>query len=109
MAQNTLQKKRFQEAGSEYVRCIQCPLKKSIQNFQNSPGIPGKHSPLLTYHSSDPGWSSSGAGDFVANTGGRIGAWISDFLFSWFGFAAFLFPLMMFGISYHLFQCSQKH
>ena len=35
---------------------------------------------LWTYHTSDPGWSHSGAGGRVQNLGGRAGAWLADVL-----------------------------
>lgn len=59
---------------------------------------------LFTYHSNDPGWSSSGTGEFVANAGGKIGAFFSDFLFSLFGYVAFLFPLMTLIAAIYLFR-----
>ena len=50
---------------------------------------------LLTYHNSDPGWSSTGTGSFVANSGGRIGAWIADISLYIFGYLAYLFPMIL--------------
>ncbi len=50
---------------------------------------------LATYHSSDPGWSSSGTGGFVANAGGRVGAWFADLFLYLFGYIAYLFPFML--------------
>ncbi len=50
---------------------------------------------LITYHRSDPGWSSTGIGSQIQNAGGMIGAWISDFLLYLFGYMAYLFPLML--------------
>ncbi len=50
---------------------------------------------LVTYHTSDPGWSSSGTGGFVANDGGRVGAWFSDVFLYIFGYVAYLFPFML--------------
>ena len=50
---------------------------------------------LVTYHSSDPGWSSSGMGGFVANDGGRVGAWFADLFLYIFGYVAYLFPFML--------------
>lgn len=50
---------------------------------------------LCTYHSTDPGWSSTGLGGKVANWGGRVGAWFADVFLSLFGIVAFFFPLML--------------
>lgn len=50
---------------------------------------------LVTYHLSDPGWSSSGSGGFIANAGGRVGAWFSDLFLYFFGYIAYLFPFML--------------
>lgn len=50
---------------------------------------------LVTYHTTDPGWTSSGLGDKVANWGGRVGAWIADIFLSLFGVVAYLFPFLV--------------
>lgn len=50
---------------------------------------------LVTYHSTDPGWSSTGLGNKIANWGGRVGAWIADIFLSLFGMVAYLFPFLM--------------
>jgi S-DNA-T family DNA segregation ATPase FtsK/SpoIIIE len=50
---------------------------------------------LLTYSSSDPGWSASGSGAKIANAGGPTGAWLADVFFSLVGYAAYLFPLLL--------------
>ncbi|MFQ5932645.1 MAG: DNA translocase FtsK, partial [Nitrospiraceae bacterium] len=50
---------------------------------------------LWTYHPSDPSWSHSGPVTQVVNAGGRAGAWVADVLLSIFGYAAYLFPLMI--------------
>jgi S-DNA-T family DNA segregation ATPase FtsK/SpoIIIE len=50
---------------------------------------------LVTYHGSDPGWSSTGVGSKVSNLGGRVGAWIADIFLSLFGVAAYLFPFLV--------------
>ncbi len=59
---------------------------------------------LLTYTPDDPGWSATGSADFVSNAGGPAGAWLADVFFSLVGFAAFLFPLMLAGRAWLLFQ-----
>jgi len=50
---------------------------------------------LATYHTTDPGWSSTGVGNKIANWGGRVGAWFADIFLSLFGVVAYLFPLLM--------------
>lgn len=50
---------------------------------------------LYTYHTNDPGWSSTGVGKTVENWGGRVGAQMADIFLSLFGMVAFLFPLLI--------------
>lgn len=50
---------------------------------------------LGSYEPTDPGWSTTGADDFVANSGGIVGAWLADALLYGFGFPAYLFPFMV--------------
>lgn len=54
---------------------------------------------LISYHNTDPAWSSTGISNGssveVANIGGRVGAWLADILFSAFGYVAYFFPLMI--------------
>lgn len=50
---------------------------------------------LLTYDQADPGWSRTGSGAAVVNSGGPTGAWLADIFLSLFGYMAYLFPLMI--------------
>ncbi len=50
---------------------------------------------LLTYHSSDPGWSGTGTGLDILNACGKTGAWIADFSLYIFGYMAYLFPILL--------------
>src|SRR5437870_759597 len=50
---------------------------------------------LVTYQTNDPGWSSTGLGNKVANWGGRVGAWAADIFLSLFGIVAYLFPFLI--------------
>ena len=50
---------------------------------------------LITYDSSDPGFSSTGTGGEIQNRIGAVGAWFADLAFSLFGKPAYLFPIMM--------------
>jgi len=43
---------------------------------------------LGSYNPSDPGWSHTGTGDGIANTGGAFGAWLADLLLYLFGASA---------------------
>lgn len=50
---------------------------------------------LFTYDNADPGWSHSARAPHIVNAGGRIGAWFADFFLSMFGYATYLWPLIM--------------
>ncbi len=50
---------------------------------------------LATYEPTDPGWSTTGTDDVVANSGGIVGAWLADALLYGFGLPAYLAPLML--------------
>ena len=44
---------------------------------------------LLSFDVKDPGWSYQGAISHVNNAIGPLGAFVSDWMLSWFGYAAF--------------------
>jgi len=48
-----------------------------------------------SYHVTDPGWSSTGAGHTVLNWGGRAGGFFADIFLSLFGYIAYLLPVMI--------------
>ena len=50
---------------------------------------------LITFDKGDPGWTYTGANETVSNVVGRSGAWVADVFFFFFGFLAFLFPMML--------------
>jgi len=50
---------------------------------------------LITYHSSDPGWSRAVYPLHIQNLGGYVGAWLADFFFCIFGFAAYVLPFIL--------------
>lgn len=50
---------------------------------------------LITFTSSDPGWTNTGSGEVVQNLAGRAGAWSADVLFSFFGWVAYVSPLLL--------------
>ena len=53
---------------------------------------------LTSFDINDPGWSSTGVGENIQNSVGRVGAWFADVTFSLFGFMAYLIPVVI-GIS----------
>lgn len=50
---------------------------------------------LFTHSSSDPGWSNATSSKVIANAGGSVGAWSADLLFTFFGYVAYMFPVMV--------------
>ena len=50
---------------------------------------------LITHSTDDPGWSHAGDVEYIKNSGGFFGAWISDILFSFLGYIAFLLPVLL--------------
>ena len=57
---------------------------------------------VSTYSLGDPGWSSTGNGGAISNSGGVAGAWIADFLLSLLGYATYLLPILLMQHSYRL-------
>ncbi|GAA3934452.1 DNA translocase FtsK 4TM domain-containing protein [Litoribacillus peritrichatus] len=50
---------------------------------------------LITYNVTDPGWSTSATHEIVTNSGGKVGALFADVLLSFFGYMAYLLPLII--------------
>ena len=50
---------------------------------------------LWTYDPNDWGWSHAGGQEQTVNFGGKIGAYLADFLFYFFGALAYAFPLLL--------------
>ena len=50
---------------------------------------------LITYNVNDPGWSTSSTHQVVSNSGGKVGAFFADILLSFFGYMAYLLPLLI--------------
>lgn len=50
---------------------------------------------LLTFDAGDPGWSHVGPREHAENWVGFVGAWFADVFFYWFGYMAFLVPVMV--------------
>ena len=56
---------------------------------------------LLTYSTTDPGWSHTGSLTApVHNWGGHLGAWIADVLLQLFGVVSYILPLILAGIGW---------
>ncbi len=49
---------------------------------------------LVSHNIADPGWSRSVMYKSIHNAAGAIGAWSADVLFYFFGYVAYLFPLL---------------
>ncbi len=62
---------------------------------------------LWSYHPTDPGWSTTGSNDVIANKGGIVGAWLADSLLFGFGIPAYLSPLMLAFSGWLLFSWSK--
>lgn len=50
---------------------------------------------LSTYHTTDPGWSHTSNALKIANAGGRVGAWVADFLLFFCGAWGYLLPFLL--------------
>jgi S-DNA-T family DNA segregation ATPase FtsK/SpoIIIE len=59
---------------------------------------------LVTYYPGDPGWSHSGPVEEVRNKGGVAGALFADLFFLWFGYFAYLFPIMVGYVGWLIYQ-----
>lgn len=59
---------------------------------------------LITYHRADPSWSHQVTDGIILNAGGRVGAWLSDFLLYLFGYITYFFPLIVFQMAWHIYQ-----
>ncbi|NIV18539.1 MAG: cell division protein FtsK, partial [Woeseiaceae bacterium] len=59
---------------------------------------------LFTYDPSDPGFSQATSTTQVNNGVGRFGAYVSDFLFNFFGRPAYLFTVMVFYLGWMLYR-----
>ncbi len=50
---------------------------------------------LSSFHSSDPGWSQSNFEGQINNVTGAVGAWVADVLFYFFGYTAYIIPIIV--------------
>ncbi|MEL0035738.1 MAG: DNA translocase FtsK 4TM domain-containing protein [Gammaproteobacteria bacterium] len=63
---------------------------------------------MFTYNPNDPGWTFSGTTNVVENAGGRAGAWFSDVFLQFFGYIAYIFPLMIGYVAYLSYQTEKE-
>lgn len=63
---------------------------------------------LLSYSSTDPGWSHSGARGGVHNLGGRAGAWFADIFLYLFGLMAYILPILVAQWAWMLYREQRK-
>ncbi len=63
---------------------------------------------LISYHTTDPGWSRTGTTFTIANIGGYVGAWFADILLCIFGYIAYIFPIMLVYTAWTPFLQQQK-
>lgn len=50
---------------------------------------------LCSHSADDPGWMRTGQIYEIHNIGGKVGAWLADLLFTFFGVTAFLWPITL--------------
>ncbi len=59
---------------------------------------------LATHNTGDPSWTFTGSHEKVVNSGGLVGAWLSDLLLYLFGHLAYLIPLIIGYIGWLMYQ-----
>ncbi len=59
---------------------------------------------LVSYHPTDPGWSYSTQTEQISNAGGLVGAWFASLFLFYFGYLAYLFPVMVAYASWLLYR-----
>lgn len=64
---------------------------------------------LVTYHRSDPAWTTTGAHSSVSNAVGPIGAYVADVLFYLLGYSAFVLPFLMGGLGWYYNRFRHQH
>ncbi|GIU10931.1 DNA translocase FtsK [Shewanella sp. MBTL60-112-B2] len=63
---------------------------------------------LSSFHSSDPGWSQSNFDGEINNLTGAVGAWLADVLFYFFGYCAYIIPIIIALTGWLLFKRTHK-
>lgn len=57
---------------------------------------------LMSYHPDDPGWSHAGGDEPIRNIGGVAGAYLADLGFYFFGYIAYLLPLLVLWLGWNM-------
>lgn len=63
---------------------------------------------LVTYHRADPSWSHQVDNVKILNAGGRVGAWLSDFLLYLFGYITYFLPIILFQGVWQVYRAYQR-
>ncbi|WP_367180780.1 DNA translocase FtsK 4TM domain-containing protein [uncultured Shewanella sp.] len=63
---------------------------------------------LSSFHSSDPGWSQSNFSGEIENVTGAVGAWVADVLLYFFGYTAYVIPIIIAATGWLLFKRTHK-
>ncbi|MGX9462679.1 DNA translocase FtsK 4TM domain-containing protein [Shewanella sp. A14] len=63
---------------------------------------------LSSFNPNDPGWSQSHFQGEIYNWTGAVGAWIADVLFYFFGFIAFLIPILIATTGWFIFNRAHR-
>lgn len=63
---------------------------------------------LSSFNSSDPGWSQSNFEGEIQNLTGAVGAWLADVLFYFFGYTAYIIPIIVALTGWLLFKRTHK-
>ncbi|WP_112354140.1 DNA translocase FtsK [Shewanella benthica] len=63
---------------------------------------------LSSFDSSDPGWSQSSFKGDIQNVTGAVGAWMADVLFYFFGYTAYIIPIIVALTGWLLFKRTHK-
>nr|WP_041420313.1 DNA translocase FtsK 4TM domain-containing protein [Shewanella violacea] len=63
---------------------------------------------LSSFDSSDPGWSQSNFEGDIKNVTGAVGAWMADVLFYFFGYSAYIIPIIVAMTGWLLFKRTHK-
>ncbi|MDF0535613.1 DNA translocase FtsK 4TM domain-containing protein [Shewanella sp. A32] len=63
---------------------------------------------LSSFSPSDPGWSQTNFQGTVTNLTGKVGAWVADILFYFFGYTAFILPIVIAATGWLLFKRAHR-
>ncbi|MGV6852326.1 MAG: DNA translocase FtsK [bacterium] len=96
-------RKKFSTSIISYLPSLSRRLREAVFLFLAPTGI-YIFTALLSYKTTDPGWSNSASYEHVANIGGVVGAWLSDLLFYLFGFGAYAIPVAIIWFGWRVFK-----